>query len=119
MIGKKPNCGGKQATTIIANDPGALKGVLKQIGGSPSDHWNSILATQAVQTLWIKHSNKDTCDEQYGATIAGLMGIGPKNEPIGNKNALRHGHYTAEAIALRRYLSEVIRQSRAILAELD
>ena len=74
MTGRKPNRGGKQAKTIIANDPGALKGVLKQIGGSQSDHWNSVLAAQAIQTLWVKHSNKDTCDEQYSATVDGLIG---------------------------------------------
>jgi hypothetical protein len=39
--------------------------------------------------------------------------------PIGNKNALRHGHYTAEAIARRRGLDELIKRSRAALAELD
>jgi hypothetical protein len=80
MSGKRPDRGGKQATTILANDPGALKGVLKQIGGSQSDQWNNVLANQAVQTLWVKHSNKDACDEQYSATVAGLMGIAPKDE---------------------------------------
>ena len=39
--------------------------------------------------------------------------------PIGNKNALRHGHYTAEAIARRRELAELIRMARASVAELD
>ena len=39
--------------------------------------------------------------------------------PIGNKNALRHGHYTAEAIARRRELSELIRMARDTLAELE
>jgi len=38
--------------------------------------------------------------------------------PIGNKNAFRHGHYTAEAIAQRRVLAELIRLSRATLADL-
>lgn len=38
--------------------------------------------------------------------------------PIGNKNALRHGHYTAEAIADRRALAGLIRRSRATLADL-
>jgi uncharacterized protein YjcR len=38
--------------------------------------------------------------------------------PIGNKNAFRHGHYTAEAIAQRRFLAELIRLSRATLADL-
>ena len=38
--------------------------------------------------------------------------------PIGNKNALRHGHYTAEAIAQKRAVAELIRLSRATLAGL-
>jgi hypothetical protein len=37
--------------------------------------------------------------------------------PFGNKNALRHGRHTAEAIARRRQLSDLIRQSRALIAE--
>ena len=45
----------------------------------------------------------------------GAVGSGA---PIGNKNALRHGHYTAEAIACRRQLSELIRIARDTLAEL-
>lgn len=39
--------------------------------------------------------------------------------PIGNKNALRHGHYTAEAIARRRAISELIRSARDTLAKLE
>jgi len=39
--------------------------------------------------------------------------------PIGNKNAFRHGRYTAEAITWRRGLAELIRQSRATVAEVD
>jgi glucans biosynthesis protein len=38
--------------------------------------------------------------------------------PIGNKNALRHGHYTTQAIAQRRYVAALIRLSRATLTEL-
>ena len=40
-------------STVVANDPGDLKGVLKNIGGSRSDHWNNILANQTVQALWL------------------------------------------------------------------
>jgi glucans biosynthesis protein len=39
--------------------------------------------------------------------------------PIGNRNALRHGSYTAEAIARRRELSELIRTARDTLAGLE
>jgi len=46
-------------------------------------------------------------------------GASGSGAPISNKNALRHGHYSAEAIAWRRNLAELIRQSRATVAELD
>jgi len=45
-------------------------------------------------------------------------GAAGSGAPIGNKNALRHGHYSAQAIAERRALAAVIRISRASLAEL-
>jgi glucans biosynthesis protein len=38
---------------------------------------------------------------------------------IGNKNALRHGLYTGEAIALRRMVSGLIRTARDTVAELE
>lgn len=37
--------------------------------------------------------------------------------PKGNHNAYKHGRYTSEAIALRRHLSDLIRQSRAVIAQ--
>ena len=46
-------------------------------------------------------------------------GAAGSGAPIGNTNALRHGHYTAEAIARRRQLSELIRTARATLAEIE
>jgi uncharacterized protein YjcR len=46
-------------------------------------------------------------------------GAAGSGAPIGNKNAYRHGNYTAEAIAWKRGLAELIRQSRATVAELD
>jgi hypothetical protein len=39
-------------------------------------------------------------------------GAAGSGAPVGNKNALRHGHYTAEAIAEKRSLAELIRLSR-------
>jgi hypothetical protein len=80
MKAKKPAAGGEKATTIVANDPDDLKGILKRIGGSQSDHWNNILVNQTIRTLWIKHSDKEALDRQYGAAVAALVGIGPKDE---------------------------------------
>ena len=46
-------------------------------------------------------------------------GAAGSGAPIGNTNALRHGHYTAEAIAERRALAALIQLSRATLADFD
>jgi len=46
-------------------------------------------------------------------------GAAGSGAPIGNTNALRHGHYTAEAIARRRQVSELIRMARATLADIE
>ena len=35
--------------------------------------------------------------------------------PKGNKNALKHGRYTAEAIARRREIAELIRTARSLI----
>ena len=80
MSTKKSAADDKKATTVVANDPDDLKGTLKHIGGSKSDHWNGVLANQTIQTLWLKHSDKETSDHQLSATVAGLVGIGPKDE---------------------------------------
>jgi glucans biosynthesis protein len=39
--------------------------------------------------------------------------------PRGNKNALKHGLYTREAIAQRRQLQELLKRSRALLLKID
>jgi hypothetical protein len=80
MKAKKATADDKKATTVVALDPDDLKGRLKFIGGSQSDHWNNILANQTVQTLWLKHSDNETRDRQYAATVAALVAIGPKDE---------------------------------------
>jgi hypothetical protein len=66
--------------TVVADDPDDRKGRLKNIGGSQSDHWNNILANQAVQALWVKNSGPEERDKQLSATVAALVGIGPKDE---------------------------------------
>jgi hypothetical protein len=60
MSTKNTPANDKKATTIVANYPDDLKGTLKRIGGSKSDHWNNLLANQAVQALWIKNSDAET-----------------------------------------------------------
>jgi hypothetical protein len=43
-------------------------------------------------------------------------GLSP-GAPKGNKNAYKHGRYTAETIARRREVSALIRAARALLAD--
>jgi hypothetical protein len=45
-----------------------------------SDYWSKFLAKQTVQSLWLKHSDQETRDKQYSATVAALIGMGPKRE---------------------------------------
>jgi hypothetical protein len=63
----------------VANDADDLKGTHKHIGGSRSDHWNNILALQAVDALW-NYSSPEMRHNQLNATVAALDGIGPKDE---------------------------------------
>jgi hypothetical protein len=46
-----------------------LEETLKRIGGSQSDDWNHVLGDQALQSLWIKHSDKEVRQRQYNAAI--------------------------------------------------
>src|SRR5438034_6071106 len=80
MSAKKPAADNKKVLTIDVSDPDSLKGTLKAVGGSRSDHWNNIIVNQTVQTLWTKHSDDATRDRQCKATVSALIGIGPKDE---------------------------------------
>ncbi len=79
MTNRKPAKGAKP-TTAVASVLDDRKSALKHIGGSPSDHWNSLLASQAVQALWLGNSDEEARDRQLNATLAALVGIGPKDE---------------------------------------
>jgi hypothetical protein len=46
-------------------------------------------------------------------------GAAGSGAPLGNKNALKHGNYSAEAISRRREFAQLIRLSRATVAELN
>ena len=65
------------------DDPYDLKGVLKRLGGSQSDHWNKVLIDQTVQTLWLEHSHRNAQERRHCAALAGLIGIGPQDEVEG------------------------------------
>jgi hypothetical protein len=68
------------AAESVALSFGVQKGTLKAVGGSRSDRWNNILANQTLQALWIEHSDAEMRNKQGRATVAALIGIGPKDE---------------------------------------
>jgi hypothetical protein len=80
MDAKKSTAGDAEARELVANDASAPTGALKELGGSQSDDWNHALAEQAMRTLWCKHSDKEASHRQRRATLAGLHGIGPRDE---------------------------------------
>lgn len=106
MAGKKSNTAIKPAVVTL-DDPAAWKGTLKNIGGSKSDDWNNLLANQAAQALWIKHSNEETLRRQRTGTVAALIGIGPKDELEGMMAAqLLAAHNAAMECYRRAMLNE-------------
>jgi hypothetical protein len=108
MNSKKKSAGNlEKVTTVVANDPEDRKGRLKAIGGSPSDHWNNVLANQTMSALWLKHSDETARDCQYSATVAALAGIGPRDE--------LEGMIAGQLIAAHNAAMECYR--RAVLAE--
>src|ERR1700682_3869575 len=70
-----------QKTVVEVHDPSSLPGKLRRIGGSKSDNWNNVIASQTIQTLWLKNSVEDEQKKQVSAAIAGLIGINPNDEP--------------------------------------
>ena len=107
MSTKKPASDDKQATTIVAGDPNDLKGTLKHIGGSQSDSWNNTLAAQTIETVWHKNTDNEIRNRQFGATVAGLVGIGPKDEV--------EGMFAAQLLAAHNAAMECYR--RAMISE--
>ena len=93
--------------TVAAKDPAHGPGTLKKIGGSQSDDWNSRLANDTLQALWVKHSDDQARDRQIQAAVAGLVGIAPQDE--------LEGMMAAQLIAAHSAAMECYR--RAMLGE--
>jgi hypothetical protein len=80
MASKKPVSASKKAKTVATYHPNDMKAILKRIGGSQHDDWNTILVDQALSILWLAQSKDQTRDRQYSATLGALVGIAPQDE---------------------------------------
>ncbi len=78
MSGEKP--GENDVKSLVAEDPDELKGTMKALGGSRSDHWNDTLGNQALRTLWTAYSDERIKNRQINATVAALASIAPRDE---------------------------------------
>jgi hypothetical protein len=78
MSTKKP--ADDKPTVCIVQRPDDLRGTLKQLGGSQSDLWNTILANQAINSLWTKNSDAESLGMRHSGTLEALSGIGPRDE---------------------------------------
>jgi hypothetical protein len=108
MTGKKePTADGKKTKTVVADELNDLKRILNRVGGSQFDLWNNVLVNQVLTALWLAHSSEETRDRQYGATVAALVGIGPKDE--------LEGMIAAQLLAAHNAAMECYR--RAMIAE--
>ena len=107
MTEKEPPAGEKDAETMGADDPYDLKGLLKRLGGSQSDHWNKVLIDQTVHTLGLNRSDGEARERRHRAALAGLIGIGPQDE--------MEGMIAAQLIATHNATMECYR--RAMIAE--
>jgi hypothetical protein len=97
----------EEPTQVVVNDPQDRKGALRTLGGSQSDHWNSVVADQALQALWLKNSDEAGRSRQMSATVAGLSGIGPRDELEGMMAAqLIAAHNAAMECCRRAMLDE-------------
>ena len=83
MAKRKKSDAENKITTVFAKDPSLEEGRLKRIGGSASDDWNNVVATQVVKSLWLANSDDDYRDRQLSAVMAALIGIEPKDEAEG------------------------------------
>lgn len=76
----KPSAKHKSPAALITAGQADPDGELVTVGGSVSDHFNTVLANQALTTLWTNNSDPAQRKIQMRATVAALTGIGPRDE---------------------------------------
>jgi hypothetical protein len=95
------------ATMPLAPAPPRATGELSRMGGSKFDDWNDRIIDDVSRALWVHNSDAKTHNQQILAALAGLIGIGPKDE--------LEGMMAAQLIAAHSAAMECYR--RAMLGE--
>jgi hypothetical protein len=94
----------KTPTRVVkAVDPTLGEGRLKRFCGSQSDEFNNTLATQVIDSLWLKHSDAKGEEKLMSAALAAMAGIGPRDE--------LEGMLAAQMVAAHNAAMECFRRS--------
>jgi hypothetical protein len=93
----------KKKATVVQVPPFEEQGSLKRLGGSRSDDFNTLVTTQAINSLWPADSDSAGIQTKYQAVIASMIGIGPVDEI--------EGMLAAQLIALHNAAMECLRRA--------
>src|SRR3954451_2853283 len=94
---KKPTSG-----VIQVRHPSEETGDLRFVGGSASDAFNTILANQVTNALWLARADEDERQKRMSAAVAGLAGIAPRDELEGMLGAQLIAAHSAAMECYRR-----------------
>src|SRR3954463_3367992 len=92
----------KPSSVIQVRHPSEETGELRFVGGSASDDFNTILAHQVTTTLWFGRADEDDRAKFRFAAVAGLAGIGPRDELEGMLGAQLIAAHSAAMECYRR-----------------
>src|SRR5215213_10755978 len=90
------------SSVIQVRHPSDETGDLKFLGGSASDDFNTILANQVTNALWLARADEDERQKRMSAAVAGLAGIAPKDELEGMLGAQLIAAHSAAMECYRR-----------------
>src|SRR3954470_865265 len=94
---RKPSSG-----VIQVRHPSEEAGQLSFLGGSASDAFNTILANQVTNALWLARADEDERQKRMSAAVAGLAGIAPRDELEGMLGAQLIAAHSAAMECYRR-----------------
>ena len=87
---------------IQVRHPSEETGDLRFLGGSASDAFNTILANQVTNALWLARADEDERQKRMSAAVAGLAGIAPRDELEGMLGAQLIAAHSAAMECYRR-----------------
>jgi hypothetical protein len=98
------NCAAAADASPTSRGADRHQGVLRQFGGSQSDDWNDLIAAETVQARRARKPGP-VSDREIDAAVAGLAGIGPRDE--------LEGMMAAQLIAAHGAVMECYRRAMA------